>query len=76
MSERDGLIKSFFFFWLKHFLNYANPGRPLLLLQDEYSSHFELGTAKEKDVVIWCLHMHFIELTLQLPIKLVLRNIS
>jgi len=55
----DGLTKSFF--GLKHFLNYTNPGRPLLLLLDGHSSHFELGTielAKEKDAVIFCLPPH------------------
>jgi len=62
----DGLTKSFFFFWLKHFLNYANPGRSLLLL------HFELEFTKEKDVMIWCLDMQSIELKLKLPITLVL----
>jgi len=55
----DGLTKSFFFFWLKHFLNYVNPGHILLLLLDGHSSHFELGTielAKETDVIFFaCL---------------------
>jgi len=37
----------------------SNPGGPLLLLLDGYSSHFELGTielAREKDVVIYAFH--------------------
>jgi len=75
MSEWGWTDQELFLFWLKHFLNYANPGHPLLLLLDGHSFHFELGTielAKEKDAVIWCLHMHFIELTLKLPITFVL----
>jgi len=68
MSERGWTDQELFLFWLKHFQNYANPGCPLLLFLDGHSSHFELDTielAKEKDVVIY---MHFIELTLKLPI--------
>jgi len=74
MSEWGWTNQELFLFWLKPFLNYANPGRPLLLLLDGHSSQFELGTielAKEKDLIC-CLHMDFIELTLKLPITLVL----
>ena len=44
-----------------HFLKYAVPGRPLLLLLDGHSSHFTLElvqTAAEQDVVIFCLPPH------------------
>jgi len=57
-SEQGWTDQELFLFWLKYFLNYANPGCPLLLLLDGHSSHFELGTielAKEKDVFFWLL---------------------
>ena len=48
--------------WLKdHFLNNAVSHRPLLLLLDGHSSHFEpqsIEFAKENDIVIFCLPPH------------------
>ena len=46
-------------YWLKYFLKYASPGRPLLLLLlDGHSSHFELSSieiACEKGIIIFFL---------------------
>ena len=44
-----------------HFLKYAVPSRPLLLILDGHSSHFTLElvqTAAEKDIIIFCLPPH------------------
>lgn len=49
-----------------HFLAHAPPQRPLLLLLDGHSSHFEPGvvrTAAEKGVLIFCLPLHTTHLT-------------
>jgi len=61
MSEKGWTDQELFLYWLKHFLKYANPGRPLLLLLDGHSSHFELSSiemAREKGVIILCLPPH------------------
>jgi len=61
MSEKGWTDQELFLHWLKHFLKYANPGRPLLLLLDGHSSHFELSSielAREKGVTILCLPPH------------------
>ena len=61
MSDKGWTDQELFLFWLKHFLRYANPGRPLLLLLDGHSSHFELNSielAKEEGVIIFCLPPH------------------
>ena len=48
--------------WLhNHFIKYAVASRPLLLLLDDHSSHYELGTlkfVKANDVIIFCLPPH------------------
>ena len=49
-----------------HFLAHAPPQRPLLLLLDGHSSHFEPGvvrTAAEEGVLIFCLPPHTTHLT-------------
>lgn len=48
-------------YWLKHFLRHAVPARPLLLLLDGHSSHFELSSiefAEKTGVIILCLPPH------------------
>ena len=61
MSGKGWTDQELFLHWLRHFLKYANPGRPLLLLLDGHSSHFELVSielAKEQNVIIFCLPPH------------------
>ena len=61
MSEKGWTDQQLFLYWLKHFLHYANPQRPLLLLLDGHSSHFELASiemACKKEVIILCLPPH------------------
>jgi len=61
MTGKGWTNQQIFFHWLTHFLKYANPGRPLLLLLDGHSSHFELSSielAREKKVEILCLPPH------------------
>ena len=56
MNGKVWTDQQLFLHWLKHFLKYVNPGRPLLLLLDGYSFHFELVSielAKEKNVIIF-----------------------
>ena len=50
----------------KHFLAYASPQRPILLLLDGHSSHFEpsvVRSAAEEGVLIFCLPPHTTHLT-------------
>jgi len=59
MSEKGWTDQELFLHWLKHFLKYANPGRPLLLLLDGHSSHFELSSTeltREKGIFIYACH--------------------
>ena len=62
VSDKGWTDKELFFFWLKdHFLPNSVSFRPLLLLLDGHSSHFEPSTiryAKENDCVIFCLPPH------------------
>jgi len=61
MSGKGWTDQELFLYWLKHFIKYANPGHPLLLLLDGHSSHFELNSielAKEKQIVVLCLLPH------------------
>ena len=61
MSDKGWTDQELFIFWLKHFLSHAVPARPLLLLLDGHSSHFELSTiqlAEKESVIILCLPPH------------------
>lgn len=62
VSDSGWTDQELFFFWLQeHFLSNVVSHRPLLLLLDGHSSHFEPGTieyAREKDVIIFCLPPH------------------
>ena len=62
VSDKGWVDQELFKFWLKeHFLANAVGHRPLLLLLDGHSSHFEPSTiefAKENEVVICCLPPH------------------
>ena len=62
VSDKGWVDQELFKFWLKeHFLTNAIAHRPLLLLLDGHSSHFEPSTiefAKEKEVIICCLPPH------------------
>ena len=59
VSDKGWVDQRLFYYWLKdHFLNNAVSHRPLLLLLDGHSSHFEpqsIEFAKENDIVIFCL---------------------
>ena len=61
MSEKGWTDQELFMFWLKHSLSHAVPARPLLLLLDGHSSHFELSSiqlAEKEGVIILCLPPH------------------
>ena len=59
LSKKGWIDTDLFYHWLKeHFLTYAVPGRPLLLLLDGHSSHFQpevLQYAKDNGVMVFCL---------------------
>ena len=62
MSGKGWTDQELFRHWLQnHFLKYAVPGRPLLLLLDGHSSHYEVRSveiAKEEGVILFCLPPH------------------
>ena len=62
VSDNGWVDQELFYFWLKeHFLPNAVSKRPLLLLLDGHSSHFEPNTiqfAKDNDIIIFCLPPH------------------
>ena len=62
MSGKGWTDQELFRHWLKdHFLKHAVAARPLLLLLDGHSSHYEpqsIELAKENDVIIFCLPPH------------------
>ena len=62
VSDNGWVDQELFNFWLtNHFLPNASSRRPLLLLLDGHSSHFEpysIQFAREHDVVIFCLPPH------------------
>ncbi len=62
MSGKGWMDQELFRHWLKdHFLRYAVPSRPLLLLLDGHSSHYDpvsVELAKEEDVIVFCLPPH------------------
>ena len=59
VSDKGWIDQEFFFFWFKeHFLTHAVNRRPLLLLLDGHSSHFEPATikfAKDNNIAVFCL---------------------
>ena len=61
-SDNGWITQELFFYWLeKHFLQNAVAYRPILLLLDGHSSHFELKTiqlAKQNNVIMFCLPPH------------------
>lgn len=62
MSGKGWTDQELFSKWLKnHFLKYAVAGRPLLLLMDGHSSHYEpasVDMAKDNEVILFCLPPH------------------
>lgn len=62
VSDNGWIDQELFRYWLdEHFLANATPHRPLLLLLDGHSSHFEptsIEYAKKKGVIIFCLPPH------------------
>ena len=61
LSKKGWIDTKLFYHWLTHFLLYAVPARPLLLLLDGHSSHFQpevLKEAKKRDVIVFCLPPH------------------
>lgn len=62
VSDKGWVDQELFYLWLKeHFLENAVSRRPLLLLLDGHSSHFEpqsIQFAKENEIVIFCLPPH------------------
>lgn len=62
-TSSNGWVDSELFeLWFKHhFLMYAPPARPLLLLLDEHSSHYQPGIirkAADEEVIVFCLPPH------------------
>ena len=62
LSSRGWIDQELFHGWLvEHFLQHSVSSRPLLLLLDGHSSHFEPETiriAKEENIIIFCLPPH------------------
>ena len=62
VSDKGWVDQELFYFWLKvHFIPNAISQRPLLLLLDGHSSHFEPGTiqhARDNNIIIFCLPPH------------------
>ena len=62
MSQKDWVDSELFRGWLsEHFLVHAVGARPLLLLLDAHSSHYQpelIAHAREFGVIIFCLPPH------------------
>ena len=62
VSNKGWVDQELFYFWLKeHFILNAISHRPLLLLLDGHSSHFEPNTiqhARDNEIIIFCLPPH------------------
>ena len=62
MSDKGWTDQELFRHWLKnHFVRYAVPGRPILLLLDGHSSHYEPASvefANEENIILFCLPPH------------------
>ncbi len=67
LSSSGWVDTELFELWFNHhFLAYAPPARPLLLLLDGHSSHYQPGIVKkaaEEQVIIFCLPPHTTHLT-------------
>ena len=48
LSKKGWIDTKMFYHWLSHFLLYAVAARPLLLLLDGYSSHFQPEVLKKQ----------------------------
>ena len=61
LSSKGWIDQELFSLWFNgHFLRYAPPVRPLILLMDGHSSHFYPDTirmASEQDIVLFTLHL-------------------
>ena len=66
LSDNGWVDSEIFDLWfLHHFLMYAPPARPLLLLLDGHYSHYNpttIHTAASEGVIIFCLPSHYIYL--------------
>ena len=62
LSDSGWINSELFSHWFSsHFISYAPPARPLLLLLDGHSSHFNPSTielAAEQQIIIFCLPPH------------------
>ena len=62
LSDKGWITTVLFEGWLtEHFLDYAVPQRPLLLLLDGHSTHYQpevIRLAREKEIIILCLPLH------------------
>lgn len=67
LSSNGWIDSELFELWFKHhFLAYAPPTRPLLLLLDGHSSHFQptfIRSAAREQVIVFCLPPHTTHLT-------------
>ena len=67
LSENGWIDSELFNLWFSHhFLAHAPPARPLLLLLDGHSSHYNpttINTAAEEGVVVFCLPPHTSHIT-------------
>ncbi len=62
MSGKGWTDQELFRSWLKnHFLQYVVPGRPIILLLDGHSSHYEpvsIEIAQKENIILFCLPPH------------------
>ncbi len=62
MSGKGWTDQELFRSWLKnHFLRYVVPGRPIILLLDGHSSHYEpvsIEIAQKENIILFCLPPH------------------
>ena len=67
LSDKGWMDIELFELWfIHHFLVYAPPARPLLLLLDGHSSHYSpfiIDKATEEGIVMFCLPPHSSHLT-------------
>ena len=61
MGDKGWINTPLFNKWFDHFLRHAPPGRPLLLLLDGHTTHYELDTiskAMKEQIIIVTLPPH------------------
>ena len=84
LSPKGWMDQELFDLWLNHFLRYAPPARPLLLLMDGHSSHYcptAIHSASQQQVILFTLPPNTTHLTQPLdkgifgPLKIAWRRV-